>query len=1076
MNAIIDAAISHSRTVILTLVLILVAGTVAYQTIPKEDSPDVNIPTLYVSMVHEGISPEDAERLLIKPMEKELRAIEGVKEMTSTAYLGGANVVMEFDAGFDADMALIDVREKVDLAKAELPEDAEEPTVHEINLSLFPVLTVSLSGSAPERTLLRIARDLQDRIEGISSVLEAEIVGDRDELLEVIIDPLALESYNLDAEDILTMVSKSNLVIAAGSLDTGQGRFAVKVPGLFETMEDIVNLPVKVSGDAVVRFRDIATLHRTFKDSDGYARLNGQPSLALEVSKRTGENIIETIEQVRAVVEASRDTWPSTVSVAYSQDKSTDIRNNLLDLQNNVLSAILLVMVVVVAALGIRSACFVGIAIPGSFLTGILVLAVAGLTVNIVVLFALILAVGMLVDGAIVVTEYADRKMSEGLPKKEAYALAGKRMAWPIIAATATTLAAFLPLMFWPGTVGEFMKFLPLTLIATLTASLAMALIFVPTLGSVFGKAGGAADPETMKALAAGESGDLNDIKGWTGRYLKVLNAALNHPGKILLAAVASLVLVMGAYATFGRGVEFFPDVEPQNAVLQLHARGNLSVDERDALVRQVEQVVLAIQREHGEFHAITSQSMASSGQQGGDEAEDVIGKITLEFTDWFTRRPADEILGEIRRRSEIFAGIFVEARKEEAGPPVGKPVQVEVSSSNPALIEPAVKRIAQAMAEMDGFIDIEDGAQIPGIEWELSVDRAQAAKFGADISLIGSYVRMITNGMKLGEYRPDDSSEEIDIVVRLPEAYRTIEQLDRIRMQTSAGLVPISNFVTRLPKQKVGQLKRTDGNRAMTVKADVAPGLLVDDKVQQVRSWLASQQFDSRLTFQFKGEDEEQKAASDFLGKAFAVALFLMAIILVTQFNSFYSAGLILSAVIMSTVGVMIGLLVTHQPFGIVMSGIGVIALAGIVVNNNIVLIDTFDRLRETTQSAREAILRTGAQRLRPVMLTTITTILGLMPMVLAMNIDFFSRTVQIGAPSTQWWRQLSTAIVFGLTFATLLTLVVTPSALMVRANLSAWRARRRDRGAAKRTDADADAKTRGNDKAGRPISEAAE
>ena len=1079
MNAIIDAAISHSRTVILALVLILVAGSVAYESIPKEDSPDVNIPTLYVSVVHEGISPEDAERLLIKPLEKELRAIEGVKEMTSTAYLGGANVVMEFDAGFDADMALIDVREKVDLAKAELPQDAEEPTVHEINLSLFPVLTVSLSGTAPERTLLRIARDLQDRIEGISSVLEAEIVGDRDELLEVIIDPLALESYNLDAEDILTMVSKSNLVVAAGSLDTGQGRFAVKVPGLFETMEDIVNLPVKVSGDAVVRFRDIATLHRTFKDSNGYSRLNGQPSLALKVSKRTGENIIETIEQVRAVVEAARDAWPATVSVAYSQDKSTDIRNNLLDLQNNVLSAILLVMVVVVAALGIRSACFVGIAIPGSFLTGILVLAMAGLTVNIVVLFALILAVGMLVDGAIVVTEYADRKMSEGLPKKEAYALAGKRMAWPIIAATATTLAAFLPLMFWPGVVGEFMKFLPLTLIATLTASLAMALIFVPTLGSVFGKAGGTADPETMKALAAGENGDLNDIRGWTGRYLKVLGFALNHPGKILLAAVAALVLVMGAYGTFGRGVEFFPDVEPQNAVLQLHARGNLSVDERDALVRQVEQVVLSIQREHGEFHAITSESMATSGQQGGDEAEDVIGKITLEFTDWFLRRPADEILGEIRQRSEIFAGILVEARKEEAGPPVGKPVQVEVSSADPALIEPAVKRIARAMDDMGGFIDIEDGAQIPGIEWELEVDRAQAAKFGADISLIGSYVRMITNGMKLGDYRPDDSSEEIDIVVRLPEAYRTIEQLDQIRMQTSAGLVPISNFVTRVPKQKVGQLKRTDGNRAMTVKADVAPGLLVDDKVQQVRAWLAEQNFNPRITVKFKGEDEEQKAASDFLGKAFGVALFLMAIILVTQFNSFYSAGLILSAVIMSTVGVMIGLLVTHQPFGIVMSGIGVIALAGIVVNNNIVLIDTFDRLRETTASVREAILRTGAQRLRPVMLTTVTTILGLMPMVLAMNIDFFSRTVQIGAPSTQWWRQLSTAIVFGLTFATLLTLVVTPSALMLRENLSAWRSARRAKRAAKTADADAaagqrDAAKKG--KPGRPVSEAAE
>ncbi len=1069
MNAIIDAAISHSRTVILSLLLILVAGSVAYQTIPKEDSPDVNIPTLYVSVVHEGIAPEDAERLLIKPLEKQLRAIEGVKEMKSTAFLGGANVVMEFDAGFDADRALLDVREKVDLAKPELPQDAEEPRVHEINLSLFPVLTVSLSGTAPERTLLRIARDLQDRIESISSVLEADIVGDRDELLEVIIDPLALESYNLDASDILEMVSKSNLVVAAGSLDTGRGRFAVKVPGLFETMADIVNLPVKVSGDAVVRFRDIASLRRTFKDSDGFSRLNGQPSLALKVSKRTGENIIETIEQVREVVESQRESWPATVTVAYSQDKSTDIRNNLLDLQNNVLSAILLVMVVVVAALGIRSACFVGIAIPGSFLTGILVLAVAGLTVNIVVLFALILAVGMLVDGAIVVTEYADRKMSEGLPRKEAYALAGKRMAWPIIAATATTLAAFLPLMFWPGVVGEFMKYLPLTLIATLSASLVMALIFVPTLGSVFGKPGGTADPETMKALAAGDDGDLAEVGGATGRYLKVLGFALNHPGKVLTAAVTTLVVVMFAYGSFGRGVEFFPHVEPHNAVLQIHARGNLSVEERDGLVRQVEAVVLTLQRERGEFHAVTAESMASSGQGGGDEAEDVIGKITLEFTDWFLRRPAEEILGEIRARSAMFGGILLEAREEEAGPPVGKPVQIQVSSADPSLIEPAVKRIAVAMERMGGFVDLEDGAQVPGIEWELVVDRAQAAKFGADVSLIGSYVRMITNGMKLGDYRPDNSTEEIDIVVRLPQQHRTIEQLDKIRMQTSAGLVPISNFVTRVPKQKVGLLKRTDGNRAMTVKADVVPGLLVDDKVQEVRAWLATESFDPRINIGFKGEDEEQKAASDFLGKAFGVALFLMAIILVTQFNSFYSALLILSAVIMSTVGVMIGLLVTDQPFGIIMSGIGVIALAGIVVNNNIVLIDTFDRLRQSAETPREAILRTGAQRLRPVILTTVTTVLGLMPMVLATNIDFFSRTVQVGAPSTQWWRQLATAIVFGLTFATLLTLLVTPSALMLRENLRGFfQRRRRPKPAAEEAGPDG--------KVGDPVSQAAE
>ena len=1055
MNAIIDAAVTHARTVISALLLILVAGTFAYISIPKEADPDINIPTLYVNLHHEGISPEDAERLLIKPMEEELRGLEGVKEMRSTAYEGGANVTMEFEAGFDPDIAMADVREKVDLAKPELPEDAEEPTVHEINLSLFPVLVVTLSGNVPERSLLRLARDLQDEIESISAVLDAQIAGDREELVELVVDPLVLESYGLDARDIIDAVSRSNRLVAAGSLDTGQGRFAIKVPGLFETAEDILNMPLKVNGDAVVRFRDIGTLRRTFKDSEGFARINGKPALALEVTKRTGENIIETIEQVRAVVENRRQFWPEEVKVGYSQDKSTDIRTMLTDLQNNVMSAILLVMIVVVAALGLRSGAFVGIAIPGSFLTGILVLSIAGLTVNIVVLFSLILAVGMLVDGAIVVTEYADRKMSEGLPKREAYAMAAKRMAWPIIAATATTLAAFLPLMFWPGTVGEFMKYLPITLIATLSASLLMALIFVPTLGSVFGRAGGTANQDTMKALAAGEHSNITEMKGFTGTYVRFLRQALLRPGLVLLVALGVLLSVYVYYGQYGRGVEFFPDVEPENIALQVHGRGNLSIQERDFLLRQVEDRILDLQRDKEEFHAIYARSVASSGTQRDDEAEDIIGTIDLEFTDWHKRRKADQVLAEIRERTSDLAGIFVEIRKQEAGPPVGKPVQIEISSEVPDLIEPVATQIAAAMKEIGGFIDIEDGRPIPGIEWQLVVDRAQAAKFDADVTLIGSYVRMITNGMKLGEYRPDDAVEEIDIVVRLPEAYRNFEQLRQIRVQTASGQVPISNFVSRVPAPRVSILKRADGSRAVTVKADVAQGpsgekVLVDTKVQQMRAALADAAIDPRVKITFKGEDEEQKAAQAFLGKAFMVALFMMAIILVTQFNSFYSAFLILSAVVMSTVGVMLGLLITDQPFGIVMSGIGVIALAGIVVNNNIVLIDTFDRLKKEYDSPEEAILRTGAQRLRPVLLTTITTILGLMPMVLGVNIDFVTRLIQVGAPSTQWWRQLSTAIVFGLSFATLLTLVVTPSALMLRANVQAWRRRRKDRRAA--------------------------
>jgi multidrug efflux pump len=1045
MNALIDAAIAHARTVISSLLLILAAGSVAYFTVPKEAEPDINIPILYVNLVHEGISPEDSERLLIKPVEQELRVIEGMTEMRSTAYLGGANVVLEFDAGFDADVALQEVRDKVDIAKSKLPEDAEEPTVHEVNLSLFPVLIVTLSGQVPERTLLALAKDLQDKIEGISSVLKAEISGDREELVELIIDPLVIESYNLDARDIIEAVSLSNRVVAAGSLDTGQGRFGVKLPGLFETMEDILEMPVKVNDDTVIRFRDIGEIRKTFKDRDSYARINGQPSVGLEISKRTGENIIATIEQVRTLVDDVSQGWPAGVQVAYSQDKSTRIHTMLQDLQNNVLSAILLVMIVVVAALGLRSAALVGIAIPGSFLTGILAIAAFGLTVNIVVLFSLILAVGMLVDGAIVVTEFADRKMIEGHDRKQAYALAAKRMSWPIIAATATTLAAFLPLLFWPGTVGEFMKFLPITLVATLSASLLMALIFVPTLGSLIGKSPVAARPETMRALAGGEGGDLGRAGGLTAAYIGLLRHALRHPGMVIVLAVTVLAGAQYAYGNWGRGIEFFPDVEPNNMVVHIHGRGNLSIDERDELMRQVEARILDLQRERGEFHTIFATTMATSGIQRDEEPQDLIGKVQLEFTDWFARRPADEIIADLRRRVAPLAGIVLEPRKEEAGPPVGKPVQVEVASDHPELLEPAVRLINRGLWEVGGFVDIEDGSPIPGIEWEIRVDRAQAAKFGADVSLIGSYVRMITNGMKLGDYRPDASDDEVDIVVRLPTAFRTIEQLDRVRVQTPAGLVPISNFVTKVAQPKTGQLKRVDASRAMTVRADVEPGLLVDTKVRELRAWVGDQTFDRRVRVTFKGEDKEQQEARAFLVKAFGVALFLMAIILVTQFNSFYSAFLILSAVIMSTTGVMIGLLVTDQPFGIVMSGIGVIALAGIVVNNNIVLIDTFDRLKKTAPTVTEAILRTGAQRLRPVLLTTVTTVLGLMPMVLAINIDFFERTVQVGAPSTQWWRQLSTAIVFGLTFATPLTLLVTPSALMLRANVAQRFAKRR-------------------------------
>ncbi len=1036
MQSLIEAALGHARTVLMILALVLVSGTVAYIDIPKESDPDVAIPIIYVSIPHDGISAEDAERLLVRPMEKELRSIEGVKEMTANASEGQASVTLEFEAGFDSDQAMIDVREKVDIAKAELPADTDEPSVNEVNVALFPVLVVTLYGEVAERVLVATARNLQDKLEALPGVLEADIAGDREDLLEVIIDPVRLESYHLNQAQIFEFVARNNQLVAAGSLDTGHGRFAVKVPGVIEDADDLLRLPVKVDGDRVVTFADVATVRRTFKDPSGFARVNGQPAVALEITKRIGTNIIDTIEAVRAVVEQEKDSWPEGVQVGYSQDKSEDVRDMLSDLQNNVIAAVLLVMIVVIAILGLRSALLVGVAIPGSFLAGILVLSTAGLTINIVVLFSLIMAVGMLVDGAIVVVELADRKMAEGLERRQAYGFAARRMAWPITAATATTLAAFMPLLFWPGVVGEFMKFLPITLIATLAASLVMALVFVPTLGSLLGRR--APDSEGhIHALAAAESGDLDSIEGFTGRYIQSLRFALARPFTVVLLATALLVGLYIAYGLFGKGKEFFPDVEPEIAVMNVSTRGDLSVEERDALVREVEARILDMT----EFATI----YARSGTRfRADVNEDVVGMVQLEFVDWDQRRPAREIMAEVRQRTADLAGVVVELQKQEAGPPVGKPIQVHLRSRDPELLDTAVEQVRAGLERIGGFVDITDSRPVPGIEWEIRVDREQASRFGADITTVGNAVQLVTNGIKVAGYRPNDTDDEVDIRVRYPYVDRSVGQLDRLRVPTANGVVPVSYFIERVPVPRVGTIHRSDARRVLKVEADVEEGILPDTKVQEIRRWLAQAGLDPRIDVSFKGEDEEQQAAQDFLGKAFGVALFVMAIILVTQFNSYYQALLILSAVIFSTGGVLLGLLVTQQPFGIVMSGVGVIALAGIVVNNNIVLIDTYNILRRTGMEALEAVVRTGAQRLRPVLLTTVTTILGLMPMVLGVNLDLIHRHISIGAPSSQWWIQLATAVAGGLTFATLLTLVMTPCLLLIGERRKERRARR--------------------------------
>ncbi|MEP3562065.1 MAG: efflux RND transporter permease subunit [Marinobacter sp.] len=1009
MRTLIAAAMDRSRTTLLAFLFLLMGGMIAYQVIPKESSPDIAIPVIYVAMTLDGISPEDAERLLVRPMEQELRSLEGIKEMRGNASEGHASVMLEFDAGFDADKALQDVREKVDTARSKLPQEADEPRVHEINISLFPVLSIGLSGPLSERELITIARRFQDAIEAVPEVLEVDIGGDREDLLEIVVDPQVLESYGIDFNQLASMVSRNNRLVAAGSLDTGSGRMSLKVPGVIESIEDVMSMPIKVDGDTVVTFGDVAMLQRTFKDPTGFARINNEPALVLEVSKRSGANIIATIEKVRSLVEQVKPQLPDALEIRYIMDQSEEVRDILSDLLNNVLTAIVLVLVVVIAAMGARSALLVGLTIPGAFLTGILVIWSMGLTLNIVVLFSLILVAGMLVDGAIVVSELADRNLTDGQPVKTAWVEAASRMAWPVIASTATTLAVFVPLLFWPGVVGEFMKFLPMTVLICLVASLAMALVFLPVMGGVSGGRRVHEDAFEGRIMKA---------------YRSTLGNTLRRPGLTLMGALVLIVLIYAAYGRFNHGVDFFPSVEPDSAQVQVRARGDLSVWERDAIVREVESHL----QNMPEVKALYARSMLANGN---NMAPDVIGVLQFQFTDWYTRRPATEILEDFRERTADIPGIELEFRKQEGGPADGKPIELLVSSLDSGQLDGYVDDIEQAMQSIGGFVDIEDDRSLPGIEWRLQVHREAAARFGTDVLSIGSAVRLVTNGMVLATYRPEDVRDEVDIAVRVPNNWRELEHLQRQTINTPRGQVPLSEFVTLEPGDKTGSIVRVDGQRTVTIKSDVAPGRRMDELLKTLQTEMPEPP--EGVTLRFGGENEDQQQASTFLMSAFLVAIGMMVLILLTQFNSMYQTLLILSAIVLSTAGVLLGLLLNGQSFGIVMVGMGIIALAGIVVNNNIILIDTYNQMKREGKEAFEAALETGCLRFRPVLLTATTTILGLMPMVLGVNVNLLEPPLGLGAPSTQWWTQLSSAIAGGLAFATLLTLLLTPALLVL-------------------------------------------
>ncbi len=1016
MSGLIGAAFARPRTVLLLLALALFAGALSYARIAKEAAPDIEIPIFMVRIAYPGISAQDSARLLVRPMERQLQGIQGLRRMSAQSGQGFANITLEFRAGGDHQRALTDVRDRVDLARTELPAGAEAPVVTEMDLSLFPVVTVTLSGAVSERALLDTARRLRDEIEGLPGVREVVIQGDRRELLEILVDPVAVESYRLSYEEVARAVERNNRMIAAGAFDTGAGRIPVSIPGLIEGPLDVLSMPVRVADGTVVRLQDVAVVRQTFTDPEGFARVDGEPALALEVRRASGANVIDTVAEVRAVVERQQLGWPGGLSARFLQDQAEDIATLLGDLESNVLAAVLLVMLVMVVTLGTRAAVLVAVAIPGAFLTGVLALYALGLTLNIVVLFTLILVVGMLVDGAIVVVELAARLQAEGTPRAEAFRRAAVRMAWPVAASTATTLAVFVPLLLWPGVAGQFMRFMPITVLITLSVALLMALVFVPVLGGVLGRGGGA-PPPAPSALPRGSR-----------LYRRGLLAAIRNPWTSLAATVTLFGGAALAYAEYGRGVTFFPAVEPEFLQVQVGTAGDLSVVEADRLVRLVEE---AIAGQPGVATAYARTIGTVQARMQANVPADAVGSIQLDLTDWRLRAPASALVEEIRARAATIPGLDIQLREQERGPAAGQPVQLQIAARDAALLGPAVERVRALMAALGGFKDVSDDRPPPGVEVRLGIDREEAARYGADIVTVGTAAQLVTNGVLLGRYRPDFTDQEVELRLRFPPEARTVGNLAAMRVMTPLGLVPISNF-TRLEAAPATEIvRRVDGRPAFTVSADVAEGFGANERIAALAAALPAAGLPAGVEVSFRGEAEDLAEAMAFLQAAFFAGVALMFLILLTQFNSFFQAALVLSAIIFSTAGVLLGLLVRQEAFGVVMSGIGVVALAGIVVNNNIVLIDSYNEHRRAGLGPRVAALRAGTQRLRPVLLTAVTTVIGLLPMVLALTIDFTGRDLSWGAPSTQYWVQLATAIAGGLTVATPVTLLLTPALL---------------------------------------------
>jgi len=1045
---IVGFSIRNWRMTLSIMMFAVIGGFLALSRLPLDAEPDIPVPFINVRVVLPGVSPEDAERLLIRPLETELKSIEGIKRIDSVAATNVAYIILEFQPSQDLDQAIADVLEKVDRARAEFPQEAQEPIVEEVTISALPIITVNLWGDVPERELQLRAKELQRRLESLPQVLNANISGERIDVLEAIIDPSKMDSLGITFDEIAGTVSRNNALIAAGAVETDTGKFNVKLPGLIEKPIDLADLVVRRGeNNSIVRMFDISTVRRGYKDIENIARFNARSSVSLEVSKRQGVNILDTVALVEKTVNeiAASPNWPETVNITYSQSRATYINDMMRELSASIVNAVILVFIVCIAALGWRSALFVGWAIPSSFLIAFFLFYVQGETINMMILFGLILSVGVLVDSAIVIVEYADRKMDEGLARQAAFQMAGERMFWPIISSTATTLAAFIPLLFWESITGKFMAYFPRTMIYVLTASMLMALVFLPTLGAKIGFKPKRNENSNAALLSAAE-GDPSKVRGFTGLYVRLIRQLIRVPLLVLAGlAVLGFVIIASFEASLKgsppKPIEFFTQTPSDQLFVLARTRGNTTPQQSLEIAKELEQRILKINGV-ASIYTVAGPGAAGSGSAGAafngpsNVPIDSTVRIYTELHPFNKRRSVAEIIEDLHEVTTNIPGVTTQITAIDQGPPIDKDIGIQISTEDRDALKQITVKIRNKLATIDGVVDIEDTLPLPGIDWEIVVDRSEAGRLGLDIGRIGAAIQFITEGALVGQFRPLDVEEEVDIRIRYPKDARDLNQLDTLRIQTPQGAIPLSSVIKRVPRARQDKIERRDLLPFFVVQGNTKKGYATNIQVDEMQDWIENDlKLSPDVKIKFLGQAEENAEAAQFGYNAALAILFMMGVILLLQFNSFYHVFLTLSSVIMSVFGVILGL--TFYPYiSMILILTGVIALAGIVVNNNIVLIDTYQRLKSLGFSSEEAALRTAAQRLRPVILTTLTTVVGLMPLALGWQANIFTGEFSTrGSSTSDIWAPISYAVSCGLGFATLLTLVITPVMLAMPA-----------------------------------------